>query len=250
MRGFFKNKYVRKALAALFWLAVWEGAALLVKSDLLLPSPLSTAKALFSLALTGKFWVSCAMTLLRVFAGFLLGILAGSVLGVVTAASGFLKELLDPLRSIVKAAPVTSFIILVLLYLSSSLTPMFISFLMVLPIAWTNVAEGIRATDAQLIEMADAFGFSNGRKLTAVYAPSVLPHFVSACTTGLGFAWKSGVTAEVIAHPAFGMGKQIYESKLYLETPDLFAWTAAVIVLSFALEKLVILILGRAVKWK
>ncbi|MBO4849048.1 MAG: ABC transporter permease subunit [Clostridia bacterium] len=250
MRSVFKNRTVKWVLIAAFWLLVWQAAAWAVGSKLLLPSPADTAAALVSLCGTSAFWKSCLMTLLRVFAGFLLGIAAGSALGVLTAASRFAEELLSPLRSIVKATPVTSFIILVLLYLSSALTPLFIAFLMVLPIAWTNVAGGIIATDKELLEMAEVFGFSRMKKLRAVYAPSVLPHFISACTTGLGFAWKSGVTAEVIAHPSFGMGKAIYESKLYLETPELFAWTAAVIILSFALEKLVMLLLGRIVKWK
>lgn len=249
MKRLIKNSFLRKLIVAAFWLLVWQAAAWGVGSDLLLPSPVSTAGALVSLCGTAVFWKSCGLTLLRVFIGFLLGIAAGSLLGILTSAFGFAEELLSPLRSIVKAAPVTSFIILVLLYLSSTLTPMFISFLMVLPIAWTNVASGIGSTDKQLLEMARVFGFSKAKTLRSVYAPSVLPHFISACTTGLGFAWKSGVTAEVIAHPSFGMGKAIYESKLYLETPELFAWTAAVIILSFALEKLIILLLGRVVKW-
>ena len=250
MKNLLKSRIFKTLAAAACWILVWQAAAWAVGSDLLLPSPIVTVKALISLAGTAVFWKSCFLTLLRVFAGFLIGILAGTALGVITAVSGLFKVLLDPLRSVVKAAPVTSFIILVLLYLSSALTPMFIAFLMVLPIAWTNVAAGITSTDAQLLEMAEVFGFSRAKKLKTVYAPSVLPHFLSACTTGLGFAWKSGVTAEVIAHPAFGMGKAIYESKLYLETPDLFAWTAAVIILSFALEKLFVTLLGRAVKWK
>lgn len=250
MRKILKNKTIRSIAVAVIWILIWQATAWGVGSSLLLPSPFETAKALVSLFGTWVFWKSCLLTLLRVFCGFLLGILAGSLFGIITAASGFMDTLLSPLRSVVKATPVTSFIILVLLYLTGSVTPMFIAFLMVMPIAWTNVMSGIKATDAQLLEMAEAFGFSKWQRLKSVYAPSVLPYFLSACTTGLGFAWKSGVTAEVIAHPAFGMGKYIYESKLYLETPELFAWTAAVIVLSFALEKLVMLLLGRVIKWK
>ncbi len=249
MKGFFNNKTVKTILAAAFWLLVWQAAAWGVGSDLLLPSPVVTAKTLIKLCGTKLFWTSCLLTLIRVFLGFLAGIGAGSLLGIVSASSRFAEALLSPLRSIVKATPVTSFIILVLLYLSSSLTPAFIAFLMVLPIAWTNVLNGILSTDAQLLEMAGAFGFSKAKKLRDIYAPSVLPHFLSACTTGLGFAWKSGVTAEVIAHPAFGIGKKIYESKLLIETPELFAWTAAVVILSFALEILFLMLLGRIVKW-
>lgn len=250
MKRVLKNKTVRVLLSAAFWILVWQAAAWAVGSGLLLPSPLETGRALFRLAATWTFWKSCLSTLLRVFAGFLLGMLAGTALGVLTAASGLADAVLSPLRSVVKATPVTSFIILVLLYMTSSLTPLFIAFLMVVPIAWANVAGGVGATDRQLLEMADVFGFSKGKKLKTVYAPSVLPHFISAATTGLGFAWKSGVTAEVIAHPEFGIGKYIYESKLYLDTDELFAWTVAVIILSFALEKLVMLLLGRVIKWK
>ncbi len=249
MKRLLKSRIFRKTAVFACWMLVWQAAAWAVGSDLLLPSPFVTARALVSLCGTGAFWLSCALTLLRVFTGFILGILAGSALGVLTAASPIAEELLSPIRSIVKAAPITSFIILVLLYLSSALTPMFIAFLMVMPIAWTNVAAGILSTDKQLLEMARVFGFSRAKTLKTVYAPSVLPHFVSACTAGLGFAWKSGVTAEVIAHPAFGIGKAIYESKLYLETPELFAWTAAVIILSFALEKLITALLGRLAPW-
>ena len=88
------------------------------------------------------------MTLLRVAAGFLLGMAAGTALGVLTAASKAADAFLAPLRGVVKATPVTSFIILVLLWLTASLTPVFIAFLMVLPIAWANVREGVLAVDA------------------------------------------------------------------------------------------------------
>ena len=131
----------------------------------------------------------------------------------------------------------TSFIILVLLWLTASLTPVFIAFLMVLPIAWANVREGVMAVDAQLLEMAEVFQLPRAKKLRHIYLPSVLPQYLAACTTGFGFAWKSGVAAEVIARPALSIGKNLYESKLYLNTEELFAWTAMVILLSMLLER-------------
>ncbi|MBO5898784.1 MAG: hypothetical protein J6R04_07220, partial [Clostridia bacterium] len=69
-----------------------------------------------------------------------------------------------------------------------------------------------------------------------IYLPAVLPYFLSACESSIGLAWKAGVAAEVLALPALSIGKQLYESKLYLETTDLFAWTLVVIVLSLLLE--------------
>ena len=240
------KRHIKTIIIALSYIAVWQLAAMAVGSALLLPSPLDTAAALARLAVTGRFWLSIIATLARVVAGFLAGMALGTALGFFTAFSPLADETLSPLRSIIRATPVTSFIILVLLWFTKSLTPAFIAFLMVLPIAWTNVRGGLLSTDPLLVEMAKAFRFSRGKLLWKVYAPSALPQFVAACTTGLGFAWKSGVAAEVIATPAFSIGKSIIESKLYLEIPELFAWTAAVVILSMLLEKLMLRVLRRA----
>lgn len=236
-------------IVAAFWLAVWHLAAALVGSELLLPTPFSVLKTLFELMGTASFWQSLLHTLLRVLAGFALGMLAGTLLGTLTAASRLLSAFLSPLRSIIKATPVTSFIVLLLLYFSPVTTPVAVSFLMVVPIAWANVSKGITETDTQLLEMAKVFRLSRAKTLKSIYIPSVLPHFLTAATTGFGFAWKSCVAAEVIAMSKLSIGKALYESKLYLETPRLFAWTAAIIIISMLLEAVMVRLLGRLKKW-
>ncbi len=235
----------KKIGIALCYLAAWALASAAVGKALVLPSPLDTARALLALAGTVKFYQTVSMTLLRVLAGFAAGIAAGTLLGVVTAFSKAADELLAPLRAVVKATPVTSFIILVLLYLTSALTPAFIAFLMVVPVAWANVRAGVKSTDPLLVEMTKAFNVPKWRRFMRLYAPNALPSFVAACTTGLGFAWKSGVAAEVIANTELSIGRNLIESKLYLETPELFAWTAAVVLMSILLEKLMLKLLGR-----
>ena len=50
--------------------------------------------------------------------------------------------------------------------------------------------------------------------------------------------------------PRESMGRMIYESKYYLQTEDLFAWTLAVILLSLAIERLLLLALGRLSRGK
>jgi NitT/TauT family transport system permease protein len=83
------------------------------------------------------------------------------------------------------------------------------------------------------------------RTLRRVWIPSVMPHFLSACRTSLGLAWKSGIAAEVLTVPAVSIGKMLYESKLYLETVDLFAWTVVIIVCSLVIEKVLMAAIGR-----
>lgn len=82
------------------------------------------------------------------------------------------------------------------------------------------------------------------KTLRYVYLPFVRPHFVAGVNSAIGLAWKSGVAAEVLCVPKAAIGTQVYYSKIYLETPSLFAWTAVVILLSMALEKAVHKLLG------
>ena len=89
-----------------------------------------------------------------------------------------------------------SLTILALIWLSARRLSAFIAFLMVLPIVWTGVQQGLHATDPLLLEMAQAYRFSRWKKLRYLYAPSVRPYFAAACMTGLGFAWKSGIAAD------------------------------------------------------
>jgi NitT/TauT family transport system permease protein len=56
--------------------------------------------------------------------------------------------------------------------------------------------------------------------------------------TGLGFAWKSGIAAEVICRPAESLGGMLASAKNYLESAEVFAITATVIALSLIIETL------------
>ena len=64
---------------------------------------------------------------------------------------------------IVRATPVASFILLVLLWTGRNQVPAVISGLMVLPVVWENLTQGIRSTDRQLLELSRAYRFSRGR---------------------------------------------------------------------------------------
>ena len=153
----------------------------------------------------------------------------------------------EPLIMVIKATPVASFIILCLIWIPSRNLSVFISFLMVFPVVYTNILEGIRQTDKQLLEMADSFGAGVGKKLQFIYLSQVMPYAVTACKLGLGLCWKAGIAAEVIGIPAGSIGEKLYKAKVYLETPDLFAWTIVIIAVSVGFEKIFMFALRRSV---
>lgn len=222
---------------AAFWVLVWELASRFVGHEILLPSPRVVAVTLWRLWGTIDFWSAVGASLLRVAGGFAAAVVLGTLLAVLTTRYRTLERLLAPLLHIVRAAPVASFIILAYFFLALQILPAFIAFLMVLPLVWANVSQGIRGTDPRLVEMAAAYRFGRWKTLRYVRVPSVLPYFEAACTTGLGFAWKSGIAAEVICSPDNSIGEFLLNAKAYLEMPEVYAWTATVILLSVLMER-------------
>ena len=230
----------------IFWILVWQILYMVIRKDLLLASPLSVLLSLVRLASTSEFWMDCLFSLIRIQTGYLSGVLIGTLLAVLTVRFKWIHRFVYPVISAIRSTPVASFIILALVWMSNDKVVIFIVLLMVLPIVWTNVAEGILKTDTQLLEMAKVFRISRGQTLRYIRIPSVLPFFVTSATTGLGLAWKAGIAAEVLSTPSFSLGTKLYEAKIYLETPDLLAFTIVIMIISLLLEKLLVFILKKS----
>ena len=244
------KKIIKAILITLFWLCVWQGVSMIVGLELLLPSPICTFERLFELARTLEFYEIILRSLARILIGTAIAVAAGVILAIFSARFRILHDFISPLMTVIKAIPVASFIVLLLLWTGRDILPSIISALIVLPIVWANVETGILQTDKSLLEMARVYKMSPWGKMRHIYTPSTLPYFVSALNSSLGLAWKAGIAAEVLALPLIAIGKQIYESKLYLETLDLFAWTVTVILISLIIEKLIVFAIKKATSHK
>jgi len=234
---YLKNNKFHIFFSILFWLAFWQIASLLVAKKILLVSPVDTIKRLFELSLTLNFWTVVANSLSKIGLGFLFACLVGAALAVIASGGKFLYSLIKLPLNVINATPIVSFIILALLWIKARNLSMFISFIMVLPMIFFSVRTGILNVDKNLKEMATVFRLTAYKKARFIYVPSVMPYFITAASNAVGFAWKSGVAAEIVGLQRYSVGLELYQAKLYLETADVFAWTLVVIVLSLITEK-------------
>lgn len=232
------KKALKYLFVALFWLGLWQLVSMLIGKELLFPSPIAVAKRLLTLMSTSAFYLTVGHSLLRILVGLIIATVVGILLAMLTSAVPFLHDLLSPIMTVIKSTPVASFIVLLLLWVGRDIMPALISVLIILPVIWVNVETGIAQTDKSLLEMAKAYDMSLSARVRYIYLPSALPYFLSGLKSSLGMAWKAGIAAEVLALPVISIGKHIYEAKLYLETVDLFAWTAAVVIISLIIEKI------------
>lgn len=238
-----KQGGILRPWAVLVWLLIWQLGAMAMDQQILLVSPIAVLIRLGTLAVEPSFWKAVGFSLLRITGGFFLGAAVGTVLAALSARLRRVEELLAPLLLAIKSIPVASFIILALILFSSRNLSVLISFLMVLPVLYAGVLGGIRAMDKQMLEMAQVFQIPAPRRVRYVYLPQVLPYFRAACASALGLCWKSGIAAEVIGMPTGSIGERLQQAKIYLDTPDLFAWTLVIVLVSLAFERLFLALL-------
>ncbi len=244
-----KQGGILRPWAVLVWLLIWQLGAMAMDQQILLVSPIAVLIRLGTLAVESSFWKAVGFSLLRITGGFFLGATVGTVLAALSARLRWVEELLAPLLLAVKSIPVASFIILSLILFSSRNLSVLISFLMVLPVLYAGVLGGIRAMDKQMLEMAQVFQIPAPRRVRYVYLPQVLPYFRAACASALGLCWKSGIAAEVIGMPTGSIGERLQQAKIYLDTPDLFAWTLVIVLVSLAFERLFLALLQIATRY-
>jgi NitT/TauT family transport system permease protein len=155
-----------------------------------------------------------------------LGIFAGTAAGLNRRAGAFLR----PLFSLIATTPVMAVILIIFLILGQNRTPVFTAFLMVFPVMAANTIAGIRAVDAGLVELFRLYRLPAGETLRSLYFPSIVPFVLGGLRSSFALCWKVVVAAEVLVQPFRALGTGMQRAKAQLETPELFAWTAATVI--------------------
>ena len=232
------RKALKNSISVLFWLVVWQLAAMAANRSLLLPipTPVDTARALCRMAAEGGFWLTLGASLLRICAGFALALLAGGAGAAASARWPLFRQLAAPLVQLIRAIPVAVFTIVVFLWVSRAYIPSTIVFLTVLPIVWSNMETGLRHIDRQLSEMAQVFGMCRRDTLRHIILPQLRPYAAAAIATGLGFAWKSGIAAEVICRTQGSLGDLLWSGKASVSYDEVFALTVVIVLCSSLLQ--------------
>ena len=239
--------------AVLFWLCVWQLASMIINQRILLVSPVRVILRLIELIPTEDFLASLLHSLLHITGGFLAALLAAGLLAALSARFKAAAELLAPLMLAIRTIPVVSFIILALFFFSSRYLAILISFLMGLPIIYQNLLEGIRQLrdsqeSRQLMEMSRLFRLSSFRRMRYIILGRLMPYLRAACSSAIGLCWKAGAAAEVIGMPDRSIGEKLQQAKIYLNTPDLLAWTLVLVLVSLSFEKIFLKLLSIAEK--
>ncbi len=235
------KKLLLSATAVVFWVALWHIGATRINENLLfkIPTPWQTLQEFTVCIKETAFWDAVLQSLWHIAAGFIIAAVLGLLCGLLTGNSRFFKTLFSPVTHLIRAVPVVAFIIVAYIWIPTEIIPSFIAFLMVFPLIWSQVEAGFYNIDNRLVEMASVMGMSKTGIIKNIKIPAILPFFRNSCITGLGFAWKSGVAAEVICNPVGSIGALLSNAKSNIEYTRVFALVLTIVILSLILENII-----------
>lgn len=237
------REYAEKSGAVLTALLFWQLAAVSIDSSILIAGPIDVLRRLTEIVQEDDFLSIAAFTLGRITAGYLSAVLTGMLLAFAAGRNRMIEILLHPWVVSIRAVPVASMVVILLILVSSRNLSVIIVFLVVFPVVYTNILSGLKSRSRELTEMASVFRITGTKKLKYITLPQLKSYILSACSVTAGMAWKAGAAAEVIGTPPMSIGKMIYQSKTWLDTESLFAWTLVLIILSMIFERVFIYLL-------
>lgn len=234
-----KQNKIYKISGLLFCLALWELFAQILRMPLIVPPLREIIAAFFVIISTKETYIFILSSLVRIFITLIFDSCIAFVLGIAAGLNKNIEDFLSAPENILKSSPTISFLLLSLIWFKSDMTPVFTASLIVLPILYRNITDGVKNIDKNLIEMSSDFNVPFRKRLKSLYLPCINPFLKNGYVLSIGFAVKVVIMAEVLSQPKYGIGSAFQTAKVQIETAAIFAWTGIAVLLAFLLQKLV-----------
>lgn len=245
----YKNKAIIWLSAATL-LCGWALAAEMVNNEVIIPTVSSTVVSILEIVRSKHFTRILTSTMSRSCISFLISIILAVFLGVFSGLSRVVHSLLVPLIALFKAVPTMAIIILALIWLGSSSASVLIGVVLVFPMLYESVVEGMLKVDAKLIQMANLYSVSKANMIIDIYMPAVYSYLSLVIGASLGLTLKAVIAGEVLGQPKFSIGGSLQLEKMYLNTSAVFAWIIIVVALSALLEQVIKFFFAKTNNWR
>ncbi len=225
------------------FLIIWQVLSL-IYSPLIIPGPILTIKSLWSIMQGDRFLAEVFITVNRLLMGLIGSVAIGSIIGIVMGINQRARKLFEPFIYFIQSIPPILYMTLAMIWFGlDGQATLFIVFVASVPIMAININEGFENIDIKLIDMGKSFQFSRKKMITTIILPSLMTYFKSGFIIVMGLGWKVVIMGEVLSSST-GLGAQITDARMNLQTNMVFAWGAVVIILCFLSQKLVTLFFG------
>lgn len=235
--------WLRKGVILVALAVIWELVARYQNNDLLLPSFLQTAEALFNGLASGELLQKSATSLDVLIRSYLIGIVLAFGLTTLAVSTQVGRDLLSTLTSMLNPLPAIALLPLALLWFGlGEGSLIFVLVHSVLwPLALSTYAGFLGVSETQRMAGRN-YGLKGVRFVALILVPAALPAILSGLKVGWAFAWRTLIAAELVfgaTSSQGGLGWYIYQNRNELYTDNVFAGLTVVIIIGLLVENLI-----------
>ncbi len=238
MKTFISKNRLLVLLSTAALLLLWEAASRLVQKEILIPPLSMVAGEIFRILSNPESLVVIGATLGRILSTFFLSLALAFLLGIPAGLWKALELMLKPLEITIRSVPTMGVILLAVIWLGSEGTPFFVTALIIFPVLYRSLMDGIRNIDPALAAFHKVHHVPFFKRLFHFYVPSIAPFLRTGCISGLGLGFKVMIAAEVLSQPQIAIGTTFQIERSRLNTAGVMAWCIILIVLAAIFEKL------------
>lgn len=230
------KKLIYLILGVIIFISLWYFTALKINSEIVFPNIPNILKKFAEIISEKSFYKDLSSSLIRVLITFTLSFLLAFIIGISAGIFQPIRYILIPIINFIRTIPIIPLILVAIIWFDNNTVPIFVSMLVIFPIMYDSITNGIINVDQKLIEMSMSYNVSLKTQIINLYIPYIKPYIFTGISQSMGITWKSILAAEILALPAFGIGTKLYESHLYLDSVSLFAYCLIAIIFNGIFE--------------
>ena len=233
-----KKRIGKRILCIIAILLVWQIIAIQVNNNILIPSPIETISALFSLLIKPATWSSIGITLVRVIRGLCISLFLSLVLLFLYEADQRTEKIFTPIVTLISSIPNISYMILAIIWLGSEGSVSVVTMMVLFPVTFQGLFSAILDEDKSLKDVQVLYKESFICRVRFHLLPMLSFTILRTMKTALQLGFKVGIMAEIVASVRAGIGRSMHFANLNLNTAEVLAWTLIIILLSMCITAL------------
>ena len=231
-----KNNLIYLILGCLTAVMLYVIAYFAVGNDYILASPIEVVKSAITLYATPSFYTALGFTLLRVLIAFLISFAAAVVIAVISYINPAIKGVLAVVVAILRSLPVLAILLVILTIPRRDFAPVTVCFLSLFPILYTAILTSLSSVSKEHKQMCKVYKVPLSKQVKSLYLPKILPSLISSTASGISFAVKLIVSAEILALVYGSIGSLIKEASIYPHTAEVLALSFSVCIIGVIVE--------------
>lgn len=235
-----------KAISIILIFSIYSLASIMINKSFVLPKISEIAFSLKDIVFSKNFLITVSFSLYRVIAGLIISLLLALLLSFLSYFNKTIKELLQPLYSLLKSIPNVAYILVSLLWVGRDGSVLLVSCFVMFPILYNSILGALENIDVDLTELTNMHNGSLLFKVKNIYLPLINYDLLIGVKNSASLGLKVVVMSEILAQIKVGIGRELNIARLNYLMSDVFAWTLIIIVISYLIDNILDILIKRA----